>query len=164
MNHSDREENALVRSLVLMSAMSTAADVVSGMAERRRGADPTSQEGPEVTRPYLKAAADELEDHVVALRAGRALRRDRPASRVVHLARGVNEVLLLNRLVRLFHGIHQRLLSLYPAVPDELVEGARLLERAFTDERDRVGGRPRPGLLEDAEIFNVSLRALVAGP
>lgn len=162
MIHSDREENALVRSLVLMSAMSTAADVVFGMSERRRGHDPTAEESPDVARPYLRAATDELYEHLLTLRAGRALRGDDAASRTVRLARRVNEVLLLNRLVRLFHGIHQRLLSLYPSVPDELVEQARILEGAFADERDRGSRLPTPGLVAEAEIFNVALRGLVS--
>ncbi len=158
---SNPEENALVRSLVLMSTMSTAADVVSGMAERRRGLDPTTEESPDIARPYLRAAADDLDDHLVALRAGRAL-RGAESSPTLPLARSINEVLLLNRLTRLFHGIHQRLLSLYPSVPEELVEQARILQGVFADERDRFGRKPTSGLVEEAEIFNVALRALVS--
>ncbi|MEX0599178.1 MAG: hypothetical protein WD205_00965, partial [Rhodothermales bacterium] len=111
---------------------------------------------------YLVSAADELDDHLIALRAGRVLRRGEASTRRIRFARSVNEVLLLNRIARLFHGIHQRLLSLYPAVPEELVEQARILEKLFGEERDRVGPDESNGLLGEAEIFNVALRALVA--
>lgn len=160
MIHSDREHSAFVRSLVLMSTMSTAADVVFGMSERRHGSDPTTEEGPEVVRSYLRLAADELDELLVSLQAGRALAHAAlsPSS---PFARNLNEVLLLNRLARLFHGIHQRLLSLYPSVPEELVEQARILEGVFAEERDRIGRESTPGLVEEAEIFNVALRALV---
>jgi hypothetical protein len=156
----DRDDNALEHSMALMSAMSTAADLVAGMAERRNGIDPTAQEAPDVARPYLRAAAEELGDQLAALRAGRALVVDDDASRMIGLARRVNEMLLLNRIVRLFHSIHQRLLSLYPAVPDELVEQARILEDLFADDRDRGTRAPRPHLLAEAEIFHLALHAL----
>lgn len=125
--------------MVLMSTLSTAADVIQAMTERRQGRDPASQEEPEIARRFLDAACEDLEDLLVSLRAAHALRVDEAAGAVV-LARHVNELMLLNQASRLLHLIHQRLLSLYPSVTEELVETARLLERECGALRDGVSG------------------------
>lgn len=88
-------------SLVLMSAFSAAADLLRTMSDRRSGQDPTTLQDPIVARRFLRAAADELDDLLAALRAIRAVHGDPAARRRIRFARGVSEVLLLNRTVRL---------------------------------------------------------------
>lgn len=131
-NGRDREETAIV----LMSTLATAADVVYGMSERRQGRDPSSQEDSELAGRWIRAAAHEIEEYLLSLRAGRILlERDDAEGSHAH-SRRMSEVMILNHLVRLFQVVHQRLLSLYPAVSEELVEDSRLLHAECTALRD----------------------------
>ena len=130
------EENATVRSIVLMSTLATAADVVHSMSERRSGRDPSAQEDPEVAAAFVRAATIELEEHLLALQASRVLSEKHDASHSVLLSRRMNEVMILNYIARVLHLVHQRTMSLYPSVSGELVEEARRMHRECTALRD----------------------------
>lgn len=130
------EENATVRSIVLMSTLATAADVVHGMSERRHGRDPSAQEDPKVAAAFVRAASVDLQDHLLALQASRVLSGGENGDTSILLSRRMNEVMIFNYVARLLHLVHQRAMSLYPAVPEELVEEARLLHGMCTALRD----------------------------
>ena len=114
--------------MVLLSALSTASEVIRSMRERRRGHDASEQESPDVARKYVRAALDELSDGLFALRTSRVADEEGAEDAAVELTRKLNELMILNRLLRLLHVIHQRLLSIYPEVEADLVEEARCVE------------------------------------
>lgn len=122
-----------------MSTLSAAIDLVHAMSERRRGRDPSAQEDRAVAAAYLRESADELEDQVLAIRASLvAGSDDSEKDGVIRMSRRMNEVLILNHVARRLHVMHQRLLSLYPDVPEVLIEDARLLAARCARLRDRL--------------------------
>ena len=155
------EENTAVRSIVLMSTLATAADVMHGMSERRHGRDPSAQEDEEVAATFIRAAAIELKDHLLALRASRVLSDDDDAAQSVRISRRMNEVMILNYIARLLHVVHQRALSLYPALSEELVEEARILHGECTAMRDEEEAVSFDGFVERAQDFCGALRSSV---
>lgn len=159
---SQSEQNRLVRSLVLVSTISAAADVASGMVRRRRGVDPSEQENAGEAVVHLAVTVDELEDLLLALRATRALYHRDPRETHEMFARGINEILLLNRLVGLLRTIHQRLLSVYPLVSEELIEEARVLELTAANERDEVGTNPALDVIERTNTLIGELRTTLS--
>lgn len=140
MTTSNKEEGAIVRSAVLISTLSAAMDVVRGMADRRRGIDPASQEEPGVARAFLQKTAEELAGHMIALRTGSVVRHAPSGEGSVVLARRMNELMLLKQTAQLLHLMHQRLMSLYPEVGEDLIEEARLLETTCAALRDADDG------------------------
>ena len=126
---SRRTEAAVAEALTLFSTLTTAADVWHSVSERQAGHDPTTQEGDAFVRPYLRTARQTLLEVLLELHASLAhahttTSADAPSARLV---RHGGELMLLQRAARLLQPIHQRLLSLYPAVPESLVEEARAL-------------------------------------
>jgi len=126
---SHRSEAAVAEALTLFSTLTTAADVWHSISERQAGHDPTTQEGDAFVRSYLRTAQQTLlevllELHASLAHAHTATSTDAPSARLV---RHGGELMLLQRAARLLQPIHQRLLSLYPAAPESLVEEARAL-------------------------------------
>ncbi len=124
-----RAEAAVWQAMVLFSTLSTAAEVWHAARERRAGRDPSGQEPATVVRPYLRAAAAELQALLMQLQAGRLHAERAGEGYVARLVRRYDALMALRRAERLLHVVHQRLLSLYPAVGEALVEEARLLHR-----------------------------------
>lgn len=118
------------QAVALFSTLATAADVSRAMRERRAGRDPSAQEADAVVRPYLRRAAGDLQARLMQLQASR-LQADRADEEgyVAALVRRYHELMALRRVERQLHVVHQRLLSLYPAVTETLVEDVRLLHR-----------------------------------
>ena len=112
--------------MALLSTLSTAAGVISAMRERRMGRDPADQQAPEVVLPSLAGEIRELEDYLIALRTG-LVAAEREAEGRVALVRTLSDLMLLGGFARNLHVVHQHLMSLYPAVDEDLVEDARLL-------------------------------------
>lgn len=129
-------EGAVLRSMVLLSTLSTAAEVWHAVKERRAGRDPSDQEAPAVAAPHLETGRRELQQMLVRLRASLVYARHRDEGETAHLVRRFDDLMTLGRVGRLLHLIHQRLLSLYPAVSEALVEAARCLEGTCS----RLGG------------------------
>lgn len=121
-------ETALLRSMVLLSTLHTAAEVWHDVAEHRAGRDPSGQETVDVARPFVIAARAELETLLMRLHSSLAYRLSHDEDAVPALVRRFDDALLLRRVGRLLHVMHQRMLSLYPLVPEDLVEAVRLLE------------------------------------
>lgn len=117
------ENLQLFDSMMLLSVLSTAADVRDGIERRRTGRDPTAQEEAAYVRAYLSEAADRLDEGFIRLLIHQVCAPQRDA------VRHMDQLLLVQRLGRELHLVHQRLLSLYPYVSEGLVEEVRLLER-----------------------------------
>ena len=122
-----RTEAAVWQAMVLFSTLSTATNVWHGVRERRAGRDPSEQEASAVVRPYLRHAAGELQARLMQLQASRLRAATDAEGHVAALVRRYQELMTLRQVARELHTIHQRLLSLYPAVHEALVEEARLL-------------------------------------
>lgn len=128
--HDDaRTEAAVLQAMVLFSTLSTAADVWHASQERRAGRDPSAQEAEDVVRPYLYRAAGDLQARLMQLQASRLQAEREDEGYIAALVRRYNELMTLRRAEQELHVIHQRLLSLYPAVGEAVVEEARLLHR-----------------------------------
>ncbi len=120
---------AVLQSMTLMATLSTAADVHHAVRERRAGRDPSAQEPSDVAAPRLKAAAATLQDLLMQLLLNHATLRYRSDEHLAAVVRHFDERMKVQRVSRLVQEVHQRLLSLYPAVSEELVEEARIVLR-----------------------------------
>lgn len=119
------DEAAVLQSMTLLATLQTAMDVREAVEGRRAGSDPSGQEPPEITRPYLRVAGQELQELHLQLLAGRLLALRADEESLAASVRRFDLLMKLRRAERLLHGAHQRLLSLYPEAPEELVEEAR---------------------------------------
>lgn len=123
------KDHAVLQSMALLATLSTAEDVRASIAERRAGRDPSAQEPEQVAVPYLRTAAGELQALLMQLLLSHVnLRYDHDAELALAV-RHFDERMKLRRVVRLLQGMHQRLLSLYPDVSEQLVEEARTVHR-----------------------------------
>lgn len=127
--HSSPEEAAVFQSMTLLATLSTAAEVRHTMAERRAGRDPSAQEPQEVAASYLREAAGELQELLMQLLLSHVNVRYDPDEALALAVRHFDARMRWQRVVRLLQTVHQRLLSLYPDVSDELVEEARIVYR-----------------------------------
>lgn len=114
-------ESAQLRAFALLATLRTANDVRHALAERRAGRDPSEQEDAPGVRAYLGAVLPELRGLVSRLRLSLVVVPDER----VALVRAFEDRMMLQNLARDLHVVHQRLLSLYPDVPEDLVELAR---------------------------------------
>src|SRR5690554_4310968 len=114
-----------LRAFALLSTLRTASEVRHAMAERRAGRDPSGQEEGQPVRAYLRAALPSLRGLLSRLRISLVVERDER----VALVQAFEDRLTLARLARELHVVHQRLLSLYPDIPEQLVEEARLRQQ-----------------------------------
>jgi hypothetical protein len=134
----DRELK-LFDSMMLLSVLSTAADVGGAIDRRRAGQDPRAQEGSIYVRSYLSDAVDRLDKGFIGLFIQQVGRFEHEA------VRHMDQLLLIRRLTRELHLVHQRLLSLYPRVSEEVIEEVRILERRC----ERLGARSPERFVED---------------
>lgn len=125
-------ESAQLRAFALLATLRTANEVRYALAERRAGRDPSEQEGAPGVRAYLAGVLPELRGLVARLRLSLIVA---PEERVA-LVRAFEDRMALSRLARELHVVHQRLLSLYPGVPEGLVELARRQQA----EAERLAG------------------------
>jgi hypothetical protein len=131
--------------MALVAAARAAFHTARSIAERRAGRDPSAQEPEAQVRDDLAALADALGAQTVRLRVRAAV--GTPASKAAALAQAFEDRLLLDDVARTLRTVHQKLLSLYPAVDETLVEDAR-----------QVGAEV--GALAGAEAYADTLGAL----
>lgn len=139
-----RAEAAVWQAMVLFSTLSTATTVWNAHRERRAGRDPSAQEAAPFVRYYLRRAAGTLQAAFMQFQASRLAAEDE----TVHLAafiRRFDLLMALRRLTEQLKTIHQRLLSLYPEVPEDLAETAR---RLYTEGSDLLDA--------DDEVFDAT--------
>lgn len=126
-----------LQAMALLATLRTAAELRHTLDERRAGRDPSGQEEAAPARYHLAEAQTELRTLLVRLRVSLLVARAEDAA----LAQVFEDRMLLARAERLAHGIHQRLLSLYPAADPDRIETARVVRDeaawlAVSDEDD----------------------------
>lgn len=126
---SSAREPAVLESMTLLATLSTAAEVGQQVQARRAGRDPAAQEPPDVAAPELHAAARDVQDLLMQLMLGRVHLEHRDEAEMAAAVRHFDALMKLRRTSRHVHTMHQRLLSLYPDVSEELVEEARIVEQ-----------------------------------
>ena len=123
-------DSSLFPAMTLLATLGAATKVAVGIRERKAGLDPSGQESEDVVRQYLKEAVDTSRRILLQLRASLVVGNyERENGRTTPVRR-FSELQQMSRLVPIFQRIHQRLLSLYPHVSDELAEEAREVFRA----------------------------------
>lgn len=159
------DEAAVLQSMTLLATLQTAMDVREAVEGRRAGCDPSGQEPPEITRPYLRVAGQKLQELHLQLLAGRLLALQADEASLAASVRRFDLLMKLRRVERLLHGMHQRLLSLYPEVPEEVVEEARTAHSVCTAlleaEADALLLR-LPSLLRRLNVFATHLHRVLA--
>lgn len=111
--------------VALVAAARTALRAARSVSDRRAGRDPSAQEPEAPVRVDVAALADRLAGLGVRLQL-RAV-AGVPESEAAALAQAFEDRLLLDEVAQDARRTHQKLLSLYPAVPDAVVEEARQL-------------------------------------
>lgn len=164
-------EAAVLQSMTLLATLQTATNVWEAVEARRAGRDPSAQEPPEVTRPYLWAASRALRQLHAQLFAGYVLAHTQAkgedatkqavSRRMADSVRRFDLLMKLSRAARLLQGTHQRLLSLYPEVSEGLVEEARRLHdacEAFQEEAEEAFLTRLEGFLRRLQGFTARMR------
>ena len=132
-------EASLFRIMTLLATLNTAAEVKFGLEERRAGRDPSDQEDPVLVRPFLLEAEDELRTTLVQLRASFSFAQHTPETTVAMQVRRFSDLTRFHAVSGLLQRIHQRLMSLYPAISESLTEEARALHvecQSLSDAED----------------------------
>ena len=120
--------------MTLAAALRAAYGTSRSIADRRAGREPANQEPEGVARADLDALRTEAASLVVQLRL-RAV-ADAPDNEAAALAQAFEDHVLVGDLGRAVRRAHQKLLSLYPAVPEDVVEEARCLAAAAQAEAE----------------------------
>jgi len=124
-------EAAVWQAMALFSTVTTAVQVWHAASERRAGRDPSAQEAKPFVRIYLHRAAGALQAQFMQLQAGLVqAERAEAEDYVAALVRRYNDLMVLHGIAEHLKVVHQRLLSLYPEVPEALVEEARVMQQA----------------------------------
>ncbi len=130
-------EAALLRTMTLLASLNVASELAFGIRERKAGRDPSTDEQEEVLMPVLREELESLNLLFFQLQSSLALSAQNPDADPAdgnHTLQATEPVLRFIDLVRLqksslaLHRVHQRLLSLYPAIDEEMAEEARQLK------------------------------------
>ena len=135
----------------MLSTLLTALEVRYRTSERQAGRDPADQEEPSVAKAYLSEGVADLEDLLMQLSSSAAITAAHDEDYLVAAVRRFDDLMMLNQAGVLLHSIHQRLLSLYPAVREALIEETRLLQHMQREVRDASADRYRDVLLRFVE-------------
>ena len=111
--------------LTLVAAARTAAHASQAVADRRAGRDASEQQAEASARGGLLEAVRALAIALLRLRV--RLAAEAPADETAALVQAFEGRVVLDDVARAARRAHQTLLSLYPAVDEGLVEGARRL-------------------------------------
>ena len=131
---------AAFHAVALVASARAALHTARAVADRRAGRDASAQE-PEVSvRADLAGLRADLADAVVRLRLRAIV--GTPEPRAAALAQAFEDRVMLDDAARTLSLVHQKLLSLYPAVDAPLVEAVRqsaaaTAARAVADDYDR---------------------------
>jgi hypothetical protein len=164
LDESASERLAFLRMLTLLATLTTAGEVRHAIRERRDGRDPSQQEEPKVVIPLLLQVGEELAALLLQIRASLVIAVVEGDGVVVAPTRHMLRVLRLNQVVHLLHRIHQRLLSLYPDVSEDLIEEGRLLHsesRAYIQDETDAGYEEQVELIDRLLDFTVRMERSV---
>lgn len=120
-------ESALFGIMTLLASLSAATEVKYRIEERKAGRDASSQEDEEFATSFLLEAEDELRTSLVNLRAGFILYEYDSEDAVSTSIRRFSDLSQLQSMCSHLQRMHQRMLSLYPNISEDLVEEARKL-------------------------------------
>ena len=139
MSHTN--DSAAFHAVALVAAARSALQTARRIGDRRAGRDASAQEPEPTVREDLEGLRVELGAHVVRLRL--RVVAGVPEGRAAALAQAFEDRTLLDDLGSALATVHQKLLSLYPAVSEGLVEETRLLaaearRRSVADAYDRA--------------------------
>ncbi|MGI9174949.1 MAG: hypothetical protein ACR2GR_06490, partial [Rhodothermales bacterium] len=115
-------------------------------------------------QPYLRQAQREMQEMLMRLQINLAHAEQTREDTVTVLVRRFDSLLTLGRLARLVQTIHQRLLSLYPDIRENLVEEARHVQAeatALLDVEDNAFADHIPPFLDRALRFNRRLEQVL---
>ena len=138
-----------VEAAALVAALQTAAEWTAAYRARQAGDDP-SDEQPEADATG-RLRAERVELGALLMRLASSLAAPDDDSGVAAALRHFDRLFVLRRARRVLHTIHQRLLSLYPAVDISVLEAARALEADAT----RLSGMGPEAWAEAAPVFVV---------
>lgn len=142
-------ESALLRAMTLLATLRAAAEVRHSISERKEGHDPSSQETDAVASSYLIQAEDEVRTSLLQLRASIVIAQSESDDAVSANVRRFSDLTRIHNLAHILQRIHQRLLSLYPRVSEELIEEARLI----TNRCDALLETDAADYLEESDRF-----------
>ena len=109
--------------VALVASARAALNMARAVADRRAGRDASAQEPEPDVRADLARLAADLVESVVRLRLRSAVGTHE--SRAAALAQAFEDRVLLDDTAQTLAVVHQKLLSLYPAVDAEVVEAVR---------------------------------------
>jgi len=142
-----------IEAMSLVATLRTAAEVCRSIALRKAGEDPSEQEPAHPTRIRLQAARADLRAVVNRLRVSLAV----PHPEETALVRAFEDRMLIARAARDLHLVHQRLLSLYPDVEEDMVERARRIQA----EAARLAASDDQGFLPAVAVWCESTAAFL---
>lgn len=117
--------SAAFHAVALVAAARAAVNAARSVADRRAGRDPSEQEPEAPVRIDLARLGDTLSESVVQMRL--RIAAGAPTGRAAALAQAFEDRIRLDDVATMLRRAHQKLLSLYPSVEDDLVEEARVL-------------------------------------
>ena len=125
----DGRHAALVHTFALVTSATAAIRVLQAIRERQNGRDPSDQEAPLQAAAGLSESVRALTEllHPQVIVSAIAADEPNPDERV-QFVRRFDQLHRALEAGSLMHRVHQRLLSLYPAVPAETIEEARVLQ------------------------------------
>lgn len=128
---------AALHAMTLVASLRAAATAGRAISDRRAGQDPSEQEDVAPVRDWLTAAGGRIAGRLVHLRLRLVV--GEPDDERTRLVRAFEDHVLLADLALDLRTAHQKLLSLYPAVPETLVEAFR---RSHVEAADLAEGDP----------------------
>ena len=111
--------------MALVAAARAAVGAARSILDRREGRDPSEQEDERLARADLHMVASLIAELTVRIRL--RVVTGTPESEAAELAQAFEDRLLLDDLSRRLRFAHQKQLSLYPEVPEALIETTRQL-------------------------------------
>lgn len=148
-NESNFLEAALLRTMTLLATLRTAAEVKLSISERKAGQDASAQESDDIASAYLEEASDEVRTSLLQLRTSIVIAQQEPGDGVLANVRRFSDLNQLHYLSHLLHRTHQRLLSLYPRISEELAEEARIVAL----QCDALAETEETGYFDEVETF-----------
>ncbi len=164
---SNMMEAALLRTMTLLASLNVAAEISFGMRDRKAGRDPSAEEQKDIALPVLQDDLQILKALTFQLQSSLALSLDVMPDTHEQSAISVQcfiDLMRLQKSSRILQSIHQRLLSLYPAIDEYLAEEARQLKNACDHLKDADSANFVYLLnvfISNAQQFSVRVRALL---
>ncbi|NNF58734.1 MAG: hypothetical protein HKN04_10890 [Rhodothermaceae bacterium] len=162
----DRYPSPALHAMALVASLRAAVGVSKAIAARRAGHDATMQEPEAPVRAYLGEALERIGSLTLRLRLRTVA--GEPDDEQAALVQTFEDRLALADLTEELRVAHQKLLSLYPAVPEDLIEVIRVqhqktLRLLDADDLDAHLGRFTEQLAADLDALRIAL-AVAPGP